>query len=181
MRALRHQRAPELADMSLEAMMERYTKAFKDVLPDWKAFADSQIEGKRRAQHRLIGGGGSGKHDDPDVIPAGAFTLSVMFLPPGQGGSAHTHEVEEVFFVLTGVLTVFIEDEAGRRISKRIGPWECVCCPAGVPHGFLNEGVEGAYFQTLIGSGRPGAVGFTDSVIYRAEEEKLAAQQTKAT
>lgn len=180
MSSLRHQRAPELADMSLEEIVERHTKAFKDVAPDWKAFADSEIEGKRRAQHRLIGGGGSGKHDDPNVIPAGAFTLSVMFLPAGQGGSAHTHEVEEVFFVLKGVITVFVEDETGRRVSRRIGPWECISCPAGVPHGFVNEGVEGAYFQTLIGSGRPGPVGFIDHQIYKAEEEKLAAQRKGA-
>ncbi len=181
MRILRHQRAPELADMTLEVMMERYTRAFKDIVPDWMAFVDSQIEGTRRAQYRFIGAGGSGKHDDPNAIPAGAFTLSVMFLPPGQGGNAHTHEVEEVFFVLKGVVTLFIEDEAGQRVSKRMGPWECISCPAGVPHGFINEGAEGAYLQTLIGSGRPGPVGFTDSLIYKAEEEKLAAQQKSAT
>jgi mannose-6-phosphate isomerase-like protein (cupin superfamily) len=181
MRTLRHQLAPELASMTLEEIMARYTRAFKDIEPDWAAFADSRNEGTRRAQHRFIGAGGSGKHDDPNVIPAGAFTLSVMYLPPGQGGSSHTHEVEEVFFVLKGVVTLFIEDEAGRRVSKRIGPWECMSCPAGVPHGFINESTEGAYLQALIGSGRPGPVGFTDSAIYKAEEEKLAAQQKGAT
>ena len=31
--------------------------------------------------------------------------------PPGQGGSAHTHEVEEAFFVLEGELTVFFQDK----------------------------------------------------------------------
>jgi len=177
MRVLRHERAPELAHMTPEAMMQRYTRAFNDIAPDWKAFVDSEVEGTRRAQYRFIGAGGSGKHDDPDVIPAGAFTLSVMFLPPGQGGNSHTHEVEEVFFVLKGIVTLFIEDDAGRRTSKRMGPWECISCPAGVPHGFINEGPEGAYLQTLIGSGRPGPVGFTDSAIYKAEEERLARQR----
>jgi mannose-6-phosphate isomerase-like protein (cupin superfamily) len=180
MHSLKHKRAPELTAMSLEEMMARYTKSFTDIIPDWKAFADSENEGTRRAQHRFIGAGGSGKHNDPNAIPAGSFTLSVMFLPPGQGGSAHTHEVEEVFFVLKGVVTLFMEDEHGNRVSKRMGPWECISCPAGVPHGFINEGVEGAYLQTLIGSGRPGPVGFTDNKIYEAEKAKLAAQATSA-
>ena len=59
----------------------------------------------------VIGAGGSGKHDDPTVIPAGNFTLSIMFVNPGQGNAAHTHEVEECFFVLQGFLDVFVEDE----------------------------------------------------------------------
>src|SRR5947209_128550 len=32
---------------------------------------------------------------DPRAIAAEHFTLSVMFVPPGQGNAAHTHEVEE--------------------------------------------------------------------------------------
>jgi len=52
-------------------------------------------------QHRSIGAGASGK-SDPRAIAAEPFTLSVMFVPPGQGNAAHTHEVEEVFFILDG-------------------------------------------------------------------------------
>ena len=39
---------------------------------------------------------------DPRAIAAEHFTLSGMFVPPGQGNAAHTHEVEEVFFILDG-------------------------------------------------------------------------------
>lgn len=175
MGAVRHERQKALADWSLDDLMKRYTKSFHDIVPDWDAFADSQIEGRRRAQHRFIGAGGSGKHDDPNAIPAEHFTLSVMYLPPGQGGSAHTHEVEEVFFVLKGVITFFLEDDKGNRVSKRLGPWSCISCPAGVLHGFVNEGVEGAYLQTLIGAGRPGPVGFADDQIYENEKARLKA------
>ncbi|MCX7198899.1 MAG: cupin domain-containing protein [Proteobacteria bacterium] len=63
-----------------------------------------------------------------------------MQVPPGQGGSAHTHEVEEAFFVLEGVLTVFMEDGRGNRVSTRLNRWEAISCPAGVLHGFENEG-----------------------------------------
>jgi hypothetical protein len=75
-------------------------------------------------------------------------------------------------------VTFFLEDEkTGRRVSKRMGRWECISCPPGVPHGFINESVEGAYLQTLIGSGRPGPVGFVDDEIYQAETNRLAASR----
>jgi quercetin dioxygenase-like cupin family protein len=175
MNAIRHQQPAELANMPLNEIMERYTREYKDIEADWNAFADSQLEGGRRAQHRFIGAGGSGKHNDPRVIPAGNFTLSVIYLPPGQGSAAHTHEVEEAFFVLKGVVTFFLEDEKGNRISKRLGQWGCISCPAGVLHGFVNESVEGAFMQTLIGTGRPGPVGFADDHIYEEEKTRLAA------
>src|SRR6056297_685089 len=173
---IKHERPANLADTSLEEIMDRYTKAFRDIIPDWDAFADSRIEGRKRAQHRFIGAGGSGKHYDPSHIPARDMTLSIMYLPPGQGGSAHTHEVDEVFFVLQGIVTFFVEDDAGNRVSKRMGPWECICCPPGVLHGFVNEGLEGAYLQTMIGTGRPGPVGFADDSIYEDEQSKLREQ-----
>ena len=47
-----------------------------------------------------------------------------MYVPPGQGNAAHTHEVEECFFVLQGHLDVFVEDETGKRLTTRLGPWE---------------------------------------------------------
>ena len=70
------------------------------------------------------------------MIPAGNFTLSIMYVEPGQGNAAHTHEVEECFFVLQGYLDVFVEDESGKRLTTRLGPWESICCPAGVIHGY---------------------------------------------
>jgi len=75
-----------------------------------------RVEGFRRAQHRYIGAGASGK-SDPRAISAEHFTLSVMFVPPGQGNAAHTHEVEEVFFILDGKVKVFFED--GARVPRR--------------------------------------------------------------
>ena len=51
---------------------------------------------------------------------ARAFTLSIMYVQPGEGNAAHTHEVEEVFFVLKGFLDVFLEDESGRRLTRRM-------------------------------------------------------------
>ena len=96
----RHPLPPELVGKSLEEIMQRYTARFRDRKPDWAAFEDAKIEGYKRAQHRFIGAGGSGKHGDGNAIPARGFTLSIMYVEPGQGNAAHTHEVEEVFFCL---------------------------------------------------------------------------------
>ncbi len=114
----RHARPAELQGSSLEDIMKTHIGRFSEKRADWAAFEDAKTEGYRRAQHRFIGAGGSGKHGDPDVIPARGFTLSIMYVPPGQGNAPHTHEVEEVFFVLQGYLSVFVEDESGRRVSR---------------------------------------------------------------
>src|SRR6201993_3847894 len=115
MSVARHPRPPERVDVPIELIMAKYVGRFRDKKSDWEAFEDAKIEGYKRAQHRFIGAGGSGKHDDPTVIPAKNFTLSIMFVPPGQGNAAHTHEVEECFFVLRGKMLVFFEDGAGHR------------------------------------------------------------------
>jgi quercetin dioxygenase-like cupin family protein len=166
MTAARHPRPAALADWPIERIMDRYVGRFRDREPDWEAFEDARIEGFRRAQHRFIGAGGSGKHDDPTVIPAGNFTLSVMYVEPGQGNAAHTHEVEEVFFVLDGLLTVFVEDEDGNRVKTRLGRWECIACPPGVIHGYVNDSLEPVWFQVMLGRGRPETMGYADDGLY---------------
>ena len=85
-----HPMPPEIAKLSLDEIAERFTARFRDRTADWQAFEDAKIEGYRRAQHRFIGAGGSGKHGDASVIPPRAFTLSIMYVQPGQGNAAHT-------------------------------------------------------------------------------------------
>ncbi len=173
MSAARHPRPAELADASLEDIMDRFTARFRDRVPDWEAFEDAKIEGWKRAQHRFIGGGGSGKHTDPNAIPAGNFTLSIMFVEPGQGNAPHTHEVEEIFFVLQGMLDVFVEDEDGKRLTTRLGPWECVACPPGVIHGYDNTSLEPVYFQVMLGRGKPETMGYADKKLYQRRDAHL--------
>src|SRR5437870_5807593 len=69
---------------TLEELLRTRVARFVDRQPDWDAFADARVEGYRRAQHRYIGAGASGK-TDARAIPAEQFTLSVMFGPPGEG------------------------------------------------------------------------------------------------
>jgi mannose-6-phosphate isomerase-like protein (cupin superfamily) len=173
MSAARHPRPKELEDVSLEDIMRTHVGRFIEKRGDWEAFEDAKIDGYRRAQHRFIGAGGSGKHGDPNVIPARGFTLSIMFVPPGQGNAAHTHEVEEVFFVLRGYLTVFVEDEGGRRLSRTLGPWECISCPPGVIHGYQNESLEPVYFQVMLGRARPDTMGYADDALFQRRDAHL--------
>ena len=74
-----------------------------------------------------------------------------MLVEPDQGNAAHTHEVEEIFFVLKGCLTVFMEDEeTGRRVDRELNAWECAACPPGVVHGYINntnEPVNHTYYS----------------------------------
>jgi oxalate decarboxylase/phosphoglucose isomerase-like protein (cupin superfamily) len=169
----RHPLPPDLVGVPIEAIMDRYVRRFRDRKPDWAAFEDAKIEGFKRAQHRFIGAGGSGKHGDPTVIPAGNFTLSIMFVEPGQGNAAHTHEVEEVFFVLQGFLDVFVEDETGKRVTTRLGSWECIACPAGVIHGYQNDSLEPVYFQVMLGRGKPETMGYADEDLYQRRAAHL--------
>ena len=122
MSVARHPRPKELEGVSIDEIMKKFVGRYSEKRADWAAFEDAKIEGFKRAQHRFIGAGGSGKHDDPTVIPAKNFTLSIMYVPPGQGNAAHTHEVEECFFVLQGHLDVFVEDETGSASDHAARP-----------------------------------------------------------
>lgn len=175
MSAARHARPPELTEATLEEIMKRYVGRFVEKTPDWNAFEDAKIEGWKRAQHRFIGAGGSGKHDDPTVIPARAHTLSIMYVEPGQGNAPHTHEVEETFFVLDGFLDVFVEDESGRRLTARLGKWDCISCPPGVIHGYDNNSLQPVWFQVMLGRGKPETMGYADEELYKRREAHLKA------
>lgn len=173
MSTARHPMPPEVANLSLEEIAQRYVARFSDRKPDWAAFEDAKIEGFKRAQHRFIGAGGSGKYADSRAIPPRGFTLSIMYVEPGQGNAAHTHEVEEVFFVLKGFLDVFIEDEAGKRLEVRLGPWECIACPPGVIHGYNNNSLEPVYFQVMLGRAKPETMGYADEKLFKQRDAHL--------
>ena len=65
-------------------------------------------------------------------------------------------------FVLKGKLTAFFVDDEGKRSDVILGPWDCVACPAGVIHGYENQGLEPVYFQVMLGRGSPELMGYTD-------------------
>jgi len=166
------------APPALEQLFRTRVARFVDRVADWDAFADARVEGYRRAQHRYIGAGASGKAD-ARAIPAEHFTLSVMFVPPGQGNAPHTHEVEEVFFVLEGKVKVFFEDGAGGRVEAVLGRWDCVSAPAGVIHGFENVGLEPAYLQVMLGRARPDLMTYVDPALQQKRDAHLMRESSR--
>lgn len=156
----------------LAERMQRYVARFADRVPDWEAFEEAKLPGYHRAQHRYIGAGASGKHDDPRAIPPGSFTLSVMLIPPGQGNPPHTHEVEEIFFVLQGQLTCFW-CEGEERVEQTLGPWDMIFNPAGVAHGYQNTSDQDVYCQVMLGRARPDVPTYMDEEYERRKYDHL--------
>ena len=72
-----------------------------------------------------------------------------------------------------GFLDVFVEDESGKRLTTRLGPWECVACPAGVIHGYDNNSLEPVYFQVMLGRGKPETMGYADPKLYEQRDAHL--------
>ena len=175
MSVARHPRPPELVGMPVEEIMKKFVGRYSEKRADWAAFEDAKIEGFKRAQHRFIGAGGSGKHDDPTVIPAKNFTLSIMFVPPGQGNAAHTHEVEECFFVLQGHLDVFCRGRVGqahhhaaRAVGMHLVPGRR---DPRLPERFARAGVLPGDARPR----RPETMGYADDELYKRRDAHLKA------
>ena len=137
--------------------IDRYIARLKDRRADWDVLSfQAKVDPKyRRAQMRYVGGGGTGAHDDPNIIKAGNFTLSTMILPPGNEGPLHLHtDVEEIFFVLEGSLTCIWSDGTN-NVERTLGPRDMVWIPAGVWRGVRNDGSADTLFLTLLGAQKP--------------------------
>src|SRR2546428_8481805 len=98
-----------------------------------------------------------------------------MFVPPGQGNASHTHEVEEVFFILDGKVKVFFEDGAGRREETVLGRWDCVSAPAGVVPRFENVGLQPADLQVMLRRARPHLMTYADPRLHATRDAPLRA------
>ncbi len=61
----------------------------------------------------------------------------------------------------------------GRRITTRLGRWECITCPPGVIHGFDNTSLEPVYFQVMLGHGKPGTMGYADDELFKHRDDHL--------
>lgn len=142
---------------SLQERMDKYTIKLGTREADWGALDfQTKVSPKyRRAQIRYLGGGGTGMHDDPNILPAEHFTLSTMMLPPGCEGPQHTHhDVEEVFFVIQGEVTIIWEDN-GVEAEQVIGPRDMIFCPPGVSRGLRNDTDGDALMLVMLGAGKP--------------------------
>ena len=60
-----------------------------------------------------------------------------------------------------------------RRLDVRLGPWECIACPPGVIHGYINDSLEPVYFQVMLGRARPYTMGYADEQLYQRRDAHL--------
>jgi len=129
---------------------------------DWDAFpANSGYPELERAQMRYVGAGGSPKTNDVSTLPPGAFTCSLIFQEPGRKASTHHHEIEELFFVHRGQLTMSWQfgDEV---VDFVVGPGDAVLNPTSRPHGFRNDGTEDCVMQIMVATAAPMHPTYTD-------------------
>ena len=137
--------------------IDKYVARLQNRQVDWGVLDfQTKVNPKyRRGQMRYVGGGGTGKHDDPNIIKAGHFTLSTMIIPPGNEGPLHLHsDVEELFFVLEGQLTCIWSD-GSRQVERTLGPRDLIWIPAGIWRGVRNDGEKEVAFLTMLGAQKP--------------------------
>ncbi|MFP8956751.1 cupin domain-containing protein [Natrialbaceae archaeon A-CW3] len=65
----------------------------------------------------------------------GEFTVMDMLAPPGFENGLHTHEPSEIFHVVDGEMSLYVDGE-----TERLGPGATGYVPAGVVHGVRVEG-----------------------------------------
>lgn len=139
----------ESARGELEARVRRHVVRFQDVKPDWRPFTKHPKPGNDRAVFQYLGPNGHGDMD-PWALPAERFGLSMLYMPPGQGAPYHTHDTEEVFVVLEGLLT-FAWKDGDAEVEFTLGPKDMFFSPANTWRTFSNNGVEGCWLLTVLG------------------------------
>ncbi len=142
---------------SLQDRMEKHIVRLTGRQEDWGALDfQTKVSPKyRRAQIRYLGGGGTGMHDDPNILQANNFTLSTMLLPSGCEGPLHKHhDVEEVFFVIQGEVTIIWEED-GQEVESKIGERDMCYTPPGMFRGLRNDTGQDALMLVMLGTGRP--------------------------
>jgi mannose-6-phosphate isomerase-like protein (cupin superfamily) len=123
---------------------------------DWDAFPASKgFPELARAQMRYIGAGGSPKVGDTSTLAPSCFTCSLIYLDSPRYAAAHNHEIEEVFWVHSGRLTVSWEAPDGEWVDVLLGPGDALLNPPDVVHGFRNEGPEPVLAQFMVGHPKP--------------------------
>ena len=146
---------------NLAALLRAHTGRYLEKHWDWHAFpANEGFPELERAQMRYIGSGGSPK-SDPGTLTAGAFSCSFIAQEPGRKASVHHHEVEELFFVHRGRLTMTWQfgDETVDYVCEA---GDAVLNPPGRPHGFRNDGPDDCLMQIMVATAGPMMPTYTD-------------------
>ncbi|HLH25325.1 MAG TPA: cupin domain-containing protein [Chloroflexota bacterium] len=141
--------APPSGATALAAELAAHVARYTSKVWDWDAFPASRgFPELERAQMRYVGSGGSPK-TDPTTFPPEHFTCSLIYQERDRYAAVHAHQVEELFLVHTGQLTVtFDYDDA--TVDLVLGPRDCVLNPPGRAHGFRNDGPGPVVSQTMV-------------------------------
>ena len=91
--------------------------------------------------------------------PPRNYREDLIHLPEGRGVRVYQRPVEDVYFVLRGVLAVGWEED-GVSVEQRLGPKDLIFNPPGRAHSFRNDGFEPAEFMMVVGTGQPEDVRF---------------------
>ena len=83
--------------------------------------------------------------------PPGKYRMDKIHLPKGVAMRGYARQVEDVYFVLDGCITVGWEDN-GHPVEEILGPRDAIFNPAGRVHYFRNGGTEDATFMMLVGT-----------------------------
>jgi mannose-6-phosphate isomerase-like protein (cupin superfamily) len=95
----------------------------------------------------------------PGGAPAHGYSMDMVHLPRGVAVRPYVREVEDVYFVLDGALTVgWVQD--GEIVERRLGARDLIFNPAGRAHFFRNDGVTDTQFTMIMGSPAPQPVTF---------------------
>ncbi|BDH44657.1 cupin [Salmonella enterica subsp. enterica serovar Choleraesuis] len=144
-------------DVSIGDWVESRVARFEGRKYDWNALKfQADFDPKyRRAQMRYIGTGATGVASDGNTVPAEHFTFSTMVLPSKCEGPLHLHDdVEEVFFMLKGTITLFIRD-GEHEYQTVLKERDLISVPAGIYRGLFNHGEEEALMCVMLGTPKP--------------------------
>ena len=91
--------------------------------------------------------------------PATSYSMDMIHLPRGVAIKPYVREVEDVYFVLEGAITVGWEQD-GEIVERRLGERDLMFNPAGRTHYFRNDGAADAQFTMVMGSPKPQPIAF---------------------
>ena len=162
---------------SLAVWMDSRVARFATRKYDWDAlkFQADYDPAYRRAQMRYVGTGGTGVASDMNTVPSAHFTFSTMVIPAGNIGPSHIHyDVEEVFFVMRGMMKIVCEKD-GQRWEAVLNERDLISVPPGVYREESNIGDEDALMCVMLGTPKPITPTYPpDSPLARIKRDMLA-------
>ncbi|MFO1079376.1 MAG: cupin domain-containing protein [Reyranellaceae bacterium] len=136
-----HLHQPESADRRHQELSRQIVR-YRDRRPVWEPAGFARLP--------YIGEGGA---------PPTTYSMDLLHVPRGVAIRPYAREVEDVYFVLEGTLTVgWVQD--GEVVERRLGARDLMFNPAGRPHYFRNDGVGDVQFTMVVGASAPQPVSF---------------------